>query len=97
MKEFEYIRLRILPAGYLKSVGNVSTTLLETGYVARVDPKDPRIGRSISHTIGIFDSKLRFSFQTLAVDSCRAFYPHPTPPRPARAIRDPSVEPFSSI
>jgi hypothetical protein len=61
MKEFEYVRPRILTAGYLNSIGNISTTLLETSCTARVNPENPCLRRSISNSITVFDSKLRFS------------------------------------
>jgi hypothetical protein len=69
INEFKYIGLGILPAGDLDSVCNFPITLLETGCVARVDPENPRLGRSISDSVRVFDGKLRLSSKKSAVDN----------------------------
>lgn len=60
MKELEYIHLWILPAVYLNTVCNISTTLFETGCTIRVNPENPSLGRLITKTKRVFNSKLRF-------------------------------------
>lgn len=69
MKEFEYIRLRILPVGYFNSVGYLPATLLETSCITRMNPENPCFGRSISNSMTVFNGKLRFSFKLLAMEN----------------------------
>ena len=42
--QLEYVRLWVLPSGYLDEIGNVSVALLESRGVANVDPEHPRLG-----------------------------------------------------
>ena len=59
MNELKDIGLRILPTRDLDLVCNLPIALLETGCVTRVDPENPRLGRSVSDSVRVFDSKLR--------------------------------------
>jgi hypothetical protein len=52
------IGLRILQTRNLDSISNLPITLLETGGVARVDPENPRLRRSVSDLVRVFDGKL---------------------------------------
>jgi hypothetical protein len=38
-----------------------SETLLEAGYIARMNPEDPRFRRSLSDPVCVFDSQLRLA------------------------------------
>jgi hypothetical protein len=62
MHELEYVGLGIVPARNLDLICNFPITLLEARYVARVDPENPRIWRSLFDSVRVFDGKLRLSF-----------------------------------
>jgi hypothetical protein len=59
MNELKDISVGILPTRDLDLVCNLPIALLETGCVARVDPENPRLRRSVSDSVRVFDSKLR--------------------------------------
>ena len=59
MNELKDIGLGIRPTRDLDLVCNLPIALLKTGCVARVDPEDPRLRRSVSYSVRVFDSKLR--------------------------------------
>jgi hypothetical protein len=59
MSELKDIGLGILPTRDLDLVCNLPIALLETGCVARVDPENPRLRRSVSNSVRVFDGKLR--------------------------------------
>ena len=67
MHELEYVGLGIPPSKDLDCICNVPIALLKTGCIARVDPEYPRLRRSLSSLVGIFDGKLRFSTRILAL------------------------------
>lgn len=46
-EELEYMYFGILPASYLGAVGDFSATLLKASCIARINPENPRVGRSI--------------------------------------------------
>lgn len=46
-EELEDIDLGVLPASYLGAVGDFSATLLKASCIARINPENPRVGRSI--------------------------------------------------
>jgi hypothetical protein len=58
MYELEYIGVGTPASRNLNPVCNISITLLKTGRVARVDPEDPCLRRSLSSSVPIFDGKL---------------------------------------
>ena len=61
VNNLEYVGLWVMPPKNLDAVCNVPEALLEPGRVARVDPEHPRLRRSLSSSIGIFNGKLRLS------------------------------------
>jgi hypothetical protein len=98
VNELKYIRLRVVPARDLNPVRNFPKTLLEPGRVARVYPENPRLWRSVSHSVGVFDGKLRLSVAQVSGKNWPIpFGTYPTPPKPTSAILEADVELFSSI
>jgi len=57
--ELKDIGLGILPTRDLDLVCNLPIALLETDCVARVDPENPCLRRSVSDSVRVFDGKLR--------------------------------------
>lgn len=57
--KLEYVCLRIPPSKDLDRICNIAIALLKPGRVARVDPKNERVRRSLSGLVRIFDGKLR--------------------------------------
>lgn len=95
VNKFEYIRCGIPPPGDLDAVGEIPATLLKTGGITCVNPKDPRLGRLFSDSVTDFDRKLRFPYDMLAMDNPLVISTYPTPPRPTSAMRAPGAVPFS--
>jgi hypothetical protein len=69
MHELEYVGLGIVPTRNIDLICNIPIPLLEARCVARVDPENPSIWRSLFDLVGVFDGKLRLSFQKSAVGS----------------------------
>ena len=63
MHKLEYVGRGFPLLGDLDAIRNISIALLKPGRIARVDPEDPRFGRSLSGSVGILDGKLRLSAQ----------------------------------
>ena len=61
--QLEYVGFWVLSAGDLDEVGNVTIALFESGLVTRVDPENPRFGRSLLDPVRIFDGELRLAFR----------------------------------
>jgi hypothetical protein len=60
LDKFIYVDFRILTTGDLNLVRNVPETLLEPGFITRMDPEDPCRRRFGPNPVGVFDGKLRF-------------------------------------
>lgn len=58
--ELEYISVAVLPPANLGSVGKVAQTFLAAGRITRMDPEDPGVGRLLSNSVAVFDSKSCF-------------------------------------
>jgi hypothetical protein len=63
MNKLIYIGLGILPASDFHSVCNLPKTLLETSYVASMDPKNPRFWGVFPDSMRVFHGKLRLPFR----------------------------------
>ncbi|KAJ6101901.1 hypothetical protein N7486_004328 [Penicillium sp. IBT 16267x] len=59
--QFEHIDFRILTTRNFDLVRDIPETLLEPGFVTRMDLEDPCCRRFGPNPIGVFDGKLRFS------------------------------------
>jgi hypothetical protein len=59
MNKLKDIALRVFPTRDLELFSNLLIALLETRCVARVDPQNPRLRRSVPNSIRVFDGKLR--------------------------------------
>lgn len=92
--ELDYIRLWVLPARRLDAARDALIALLEPRRIARVHPEHPRLRRSLTGLIRVFDGKLRLT-SSQSVSGRRQIVPtHPTPPSPTSAVREPGTAHF---
>jgi hypothetical protein len=61
LDKFEYVDFNVLTAWEFDLVRDIPKTLLQPGFITRMDPKYPGPRRLGSHLIGVFDGELRFT------------------------------------
>ena len=67
-EELEYISVAVPAPGNLGAFGNIAETFLAAGRITRMNPENPGVRRLLSDTVTVFDGKLSFPVEGLALN-----------------------------